>query len=190
MTRPRLILLTVLAATVLASSQSQASLSIALVGRVTEVSAPPWSVPGAPVGALINLQLTYDPDTLQAFFFGSVGSESFDMGNQTQVMLVDGRSDEIIAIGAGSYSGEVGMFAGQLNLSDPTGSGLIGREIVDASHFSGTLFIDRFDLPGGFVGEVQSTTFQPLPEPSTVAMIATGFPLGLVFWCWMRRYAA
>jgi hypothetical protein len=54
---------------------------------------------------------------------------------------------------------------------------------------TGFLFVDRDALPGGFAAEVYSPPVQTVPEPATVAMIASGLPLGLVFWCWKRRRA-
>ena len=49
---------------------------------------------------------------------------------------------------------------------------------VDGETYGGSVFV---------TGDITSFMVTAVPEPGTVAMIATGLPLGLGFWCWKRR---
>ena len=66
----------------------------------------------------------------------------------------------------------------------------VSQTYVTGINDSGQIVGYSYDNDWNFEGSFLATPLAAIPEPSTVAILATGLPLGLGFWCWKRRRAA
>jgi probable HAF family extracellular repeat protein len=151
------------------------------------------NIPGSPVVAYgIN-----DSGQIVGGYYNATGWHSFLMaGGFTPIVVPGAKFTSAFGINdsgqiVGSYEDASGVEHGFLKTGsvfttiDAPGAGASATYlwgINDSGQIVGT-YDDASGDEHGFIAT-------PVPEPATVVMIATGLPLGLVFWCWKRRHAA